>query len=67
MSDDLFSGNAARKPAAPKPATSARKPAGEFVPGADYTAADIEVLLWTGRAEFKILHMGRSEFKFEII
>lgn len=44
MSDDLFSGNAARKPAAPKPAAPARKPAGEFVPGADYTAADIEVL-----------------------
>ncbi|MCB8838519.1 DNA topoisomerase IV subunit B [Aurantimonas sp. VKM B-3413] len=44
MSDDLFSGNAARKPAAPKPASPSRKPPQEFVPGADYTAADIEVL-----------------------
>ncbi|WAP68969.1 DNA topoisomerase IV subunit B [Jiella pelagia] len=44
MSDDLFSGNAARKPAAQKLSSPARKPAQEFVPGADYTAADIEVL-----------------------
>ncbi|TFF20761.1 DNA topoisomerase IV subunit B [Jiella endophytica] len=44
MSDDLFSGNAARKPSPPKPAAPRRQPAQEFVPGADYTAADIEVL-----------------------
>jgi len=44
MSDDLFSGNAARQPQAPKAPAPTRKPAQNFVPGADYTAADIEVL-----------------------
>ncbi|MBO0664428.1 DNA topoisomerase IV subunit B [Jiella sp. MQZ9-1] len=44
MSDDLFSGNAARQPKAPRPQGTARKATVEFVPGADYTAADIEVL-----------------------
>ncbi|MEX6507817.1 DNA topoisomerase IV subunit B [Jiella sp. M17.18] len=43
MSDDLFSGNAARQSRTPKAASPVRKPAA-FEPGADYTAADIEVL-----------------------
>jgi len=43
MSDDLFSGNAARQPRAPKPSAKPR-PAANLQEPAEYTAADIEVL-----------------------
>ncbi|RFC66286.1 DNA topoisomerase IV subunit B [Fulvimarina endophytica] len=67
MSDDLFSGNTARKPGIATPAR-ARKPEPQpFVPGADYTAADIEVLeglepvrrrpgMYVGGTDAKALH-----------
>ncbi|MEF2550146.1 DNA topoisomerase IV subunit B [Aurantimonas sp. A2-1-M11] len=43
MSDDLFSGNAARQPRAPKPGVKPR-PAANLQEPSEYTAADIEVL-----------------------
>ncbi|EAS50321.1 type IIA topoisomerase [Aurantimonas manganoxydans SI85-9A1] len=43
MSDDLFSGNAARQPRAPKPSAKPRAAANLQEPS-EYTAADIEVL-----------------------
>ncbi|NDV88173.1 DNA topoisomerase IV subunit B [Aurantimonas aggregata] len=67
MSDDLFSGNAARQPAAPKSASRTRAAPATPPPPAEYTAADIEVLeglepvrrrpgMYVGGTDEKALH-----------